>query len=75
MLDDVSKEKVIVIVVISASLLILMFLAGLAYVVFVRPTFGLQYANIFFMVSFAVIFFSLIYLYHIWVTKIQDRGD
>ncbi len=75
MLDDVSKEKVIVIVVISASLLILMFLAGAAYVVFVRPTFGLRYANIFFMVSFTIIFFSLIYIYHIWITRIQERED
>jgi hypothetical protein len=37
------------------------------------PSFGLRYANIFFMVSFTIIFFSLVYLYHIWMTRYQKN--
>ena len=75
MLENITKEKAIVIIVISALLLFLSFLAGIAYVLLLRPSFGDRYANIFFMISFIVIFFSLVYLYHIWICRIQGRED
>ncbi len=75
MLENITKEKAIVIVVIFASLLFLSFLAGIAYILLLRPSFGDRYANIFFMISFTVIFFSLVYMYHIWITRIQGQED
>ena len=73
MMEDLSKQKTIIIVVISASLFFFVFLAGIAYALLLRPSFGDRYANIFFMVSFTAIFFSLIYIYHIWIGRIQNR--
>jgi peptidoglycan biosynthesis protein MviN/MurJ (putative lipid II flippase) len=75
MYKDITKEKFIVITVLTALLLIFSFLAGLAYGYLLKPRFGERYANIFFMVSFTIIFFSLIYIYHIWIGKIQGRED
>ena len=75
MYRDITKEKIIVITVITALLLIFSFLAGLAYGYLLKPRFGERYANIFFMVSFTIIFFSLIYIYHIWIGRIQERED
>lgn len=75
MLENMTKKKAIVIIVISALLLILIYLAAIAYVLLIRPSYGLRYANIFFMISFTVIFFSLVYIYHIWISRIQERED
>ncbi|UCE73630.1 MAG: hypothetical protein JSV56_11480 [Methanomassiliicoccales archaeon] len=75
MKEYLEKEKLIVIIVITALLLFLSFLSGLAYIFLLGPSFGDRYANIFFMVSFTIIFFSLVYLYHIWITRIQERED
>jgi uncharacterized membrane protein YoaK (UPF0700 family) len=75
MYKDITKEKAIVIIVIVALLLFLSFLAGVAYGLLIKPNFGDRYANIFFMVSFTIIFFSLIYIYHIWMSRIQERED
>jgi uncharacterized membrane protein YoaK (UPF0700 family) len=75
MFKDIIREKTIVIIVIIALLFILSFLAGIAYGLLLKPNFGDRYANIFFMVSFTIIFFSLIYIYHIWMSRIQERED
>lgn len=73
MMENITKEKTMVIIVISALLLFFSFLAGLAYGLLLKPHVGERYANIFFMVSFTIIFFSLVYIYHIWISRIQDR--
>jgi len=75
MYKDITKNKTIVIIVIIALLFVLSFLAGIAYSLLLKPNFGDRYANIFFMVSFTLIFFSLIYIYHIWISRIQERED
>jgi len=75
MYRDLTKEKTMVIIVIAFLLIFLSFLAGLIYGYLLKPNYGERYANIFFMISFTIIFFSLVYLYHIWITKIQNKED
>lgn len=75
MFKELTREKFIVIVVITALFLSLSYVSGVLYIIFLRPTFGLRYANIFFMVSFSIIFFSMVYIYHIWITKIQGEEE
>jgi hypothetical protein len=69
MLDEKTKESYTVIIVCFGLLVLFSFLAGQIYLLFVMPSFGLRYANIFFMISFTIIFFSLVYLYHIWMIR------
>lgn len=73
MFEGIDREKAIVILVCFALLLLFSFLAGQAYIIFLGPSFGLKYANAFFMISFTIIFFSLVYIYHIWMTKIKGE--
>jgi hypothetical protein len=73
MFKGIDREKAIVILVCFALLILFSFLAGQIYLHFLMPSFGLRYANIFFMVSFTIIFFSLVYLYHIWMIRYQKN--
>ena len=66
---EISKEKVVIIVVCTVLLLFFSFLSGIIYNLFINPSFGLKYSNIFFMISFSLIFFSVVYIYHILITK------
>ncbi|MEE9150299.1 MAG: hypothetical protein V3U20_00505 [Thermoplasmata archaeon] len=75
MYREITREKAIVIFVIVALFLSFSFLAGVTYGLLLKPGVGDRYANIFFMVSFTLIFFSLIYVYHIWIIRIQEREE
>jgi lipopolysaccharide export LptBFGC system permease protein LptF len=74
-LKKISKLRAYLMVFIIALLFTLVFASAVAYAVFIQPTYGDTYANIFFMVCFTVIFFSLMYIYHIWITKIYGKED
>jgi len=73
--DNITSQKAIIIIVVSGLLLGLSFLAGVIYAYLLRPQFGDRYANLFFMVSFLLIFASVVYLYHIWVMKTANKED
>jgi hypothetical protein len=73
MFKGIDREKAIVILVCFSLLILFSYLAGQVYLLLLMPSFGLRYANIFFMVSFTIIFFSLVYLYHIWMTRYQKN--
>ncbi len=73
--ENITSQKVAVIIVISAMLLGLSALAGLIYGYILRPRYGDQYANLFFMISFVLIFASVVYLYHIWVERMVNKED
>ncbi|UCE36495.1 MAG: hypothetical protein JSW00_13380 [Thermoplasmata archaeon] len=73
MFEGVHREKTAVILVCFALLILFSYLAGQAYIIFLRPSFGLRYANPFFMISFSIIFFSLVYVYHSWITRIEGE--
>jgi membrane protease YdiL (CAAX protease family) len=75
MYKDMTKEKYVVIIVSIIILILLSFAAGMIYNFFIKPSYGLQYANIFFMISFTLIFIFLVSFYHIWITKIQKREE
>ena len=75
MYKDMTKEKFVVIIISTIILLSLSFVAGMIYNFFIKPSYGLQYANIFFMVSFTMIFFFVVSLYHIWITRIQKQEE
>ena len=75
MAENITSQKVAVIIVISALLLGLSALAGVVYSYLLRPRYGDQYANLFFMISFVLIFASVIYLYHIWVERMVKKED
>lgn len=74
-LKKITKLKAYLIIIIVALLFTLVFASAVVYVVFIQPTYGDTYSNIFFMITFTVIFFSLIYIYHIWITKIYGKDD
>jgi hypothetical protein len=69
---EISKVKIIVIIVCVVILLVLSFLSAIIYTLFLMPTFDRQYANLFFMISFVLIFSLIATLYHIWMTKLQS---
>ncbi len=71
--ENITSKKVAVIIVISAMLLGLSALAGVIYAYLLRPRYGDQYANLFFMISFVLIFASVVYLYHIWVERMAKK--
>lgn len=73
MQKEITKEKTIVIIVCTVLLLGLSFVTGIIYNILLKPTFGLQYSNLFFMISFILIFFSVVYIYHVWISKIQEQ--
>jgi hypothetical protein len=73
--ENITTQKVAVIIVISAMLLGLSALAGVVYAYLLRPRYGDRYANLFFMVSFVLIFASVVYLYHIWVERMAKKED
>jgi predicted membrane-bound spermidine synthase len=75
MQKKISKEKITVIIVCTALLLGLSFIAGMIYNFLLKPKFGLQYSNLFFMISFILIFFSIAYIYHVWISKIQGHEN
>jgi hypothetical protein len=75
MYKEITREKALVIIVMIALLMFLSFLSGVAYGLLLKPNYGERYANIFFMVSFTLIFFSLVYVYHLWITRIQGREE
>ena len=71
--ENITSQKVAVIIVISAMLLGLSALAGMIYAYLLRPQYGDQHANLFFMISFVLIFASVVYLYHIWVERMAKK--
>jgi hypothetical protein len=73
--ENITSQKVAVIIIISAMLLGLVALAGVIYAYLLRPRYGDQYANLFFMISFVLIFGSVVYLYHIWVERMAKKED
>jgi hypothetical protein len=73
--NNITPQKVTIIVVISAMLLGLSALAGVIYAYLLRPRYGDRYANVFFMISFVLIFASVVYLYHIWVERMEKKED
>jgi hypothetical protein len=75
MRNEITKEKVIVIIVCTVLLLGLSFVSGIIYTIFLKPSFGLQYSNLFFMISFILIFFAVAYIYHIWISRILGQEN
>ncbi len=71
--NNITPRKVIIIIVISALLLGLSALAGVMYAYLLRPRYGDRYANVFFMISFVLIFAFVVYLYHIWVERMAKE--
>jgi hypothetical protein len=69
---EISKVKIIVIIVCVVILLVLSFLSAIIYTIFLMPTFDRQYANLFFMVTFGLIFTFIATLYHMWTIKVQS---
>ena len=73
--EKITSQKVAIIIVIRALLLGLSALAGVIYAYLLRPRYGDRYANLFFMISFVLIFASVVYLYHIWVDRMAKKED
>lgn len=68
----ITKEKAVIVIVCTILLLVLSFLSAIIYSIFLMPTYDRQYSNLFFMISFVLIFSFIATLYHVWITKIQS---
>jgi hypothetical protein len=73
--DKLTSKNITIVIVMSALLLGLSALAGVIYGYLLRPRYGDRYANLFFMISFVLIFASVLYLYHVWVESYVKRED
>jgi hypothetical protein len=69
---DIPVKKISVIIVCIILLLVFSFGSAIIYLTFIKPSYDMQYANLFFMISFVLIFSFIAALYHMWMKKVQS---